>query len=192
MELEQLKQSWDRLSEQLERNEILRKQELQMVAENRVKSYWSRIRMNQYLGWIVLICTIGILFVQNIQNDPFGWIVIGSVVVMDIFLFSPMWRIIKRLANFDANIVEQEQMILKFEKLFVRNNIVEACFLAFIFAYVIIDAIIRHSAPSSEWWLWMILTIIASVILGGWRYLQEKEHIAEIKQRIMALKQFEK
>ena len=191
MELEQLKQSWDRLSEQLERNEILRKQELQMVAENRVKSYWSRIRMNQYLGWIVLICAIGILFVQNIQDDPFGWIVIGSVVVMDIFLFSPMWRIIKRLANFDANIVEQEQMILKFEKLFVRNNIVEACFLAFIFAYVIIDAIIRHSAPSSEWWLWMILTIIASVILGGWRYLQEKEHITEIKQRIMALKQFE-
>jgi magnesium-transporting ATPase (P-type) len=191
MELEQLKQSWDRLSEQLERNEILRKQELQMVAENRVKSYWSRIRMNQYLGWIVLICAIGILFVQNIQDDPFGWIVIGSVVVMDIFLFSPMWRIIKRLANFDANIVEQEQMILKFERLFVRNNIVEACFLAFIFAYVIIDAIIRHSAPSSEWWLWMILTIIASVILGGWRYLQEKEHIAEIKQRIMALKQFE-
>ena len=191
MELEQLKQSWDRLSEQLERNEILRKQELQMVAENRVKSYWSRIRINQYLGWIVLICAIGILFVQNIQDDPFGWIVIGSVVIMDIFLFSPMWRIIKRLAKFDANIVEQEQMILKFEKLFVRNNIVEACFLAFIFAYVIIDAIIRHSAPSSEWWLWMILTIIASVILGGWRYLQEKEHIAEIKQRIMALKQFE-
>ena len=191
MELEQLKQSWDRLSEQLERKEILRKQELQMVAENRVKSYWSRIRMNQYLGWIVLICAIGILFVQNIQDDPFGWIIIGSVVIMDIFLFSPMWRIIKRLAKFDANIVEQEQMILKFERLFVRNNIVEACFLAFIFAYVIIDAIIRHSAPSSEWWLWMILTIIASVILGGWRYLQEKEHIAEIKQRIMTLKQFE-
>ncbi len=191
MELEQLKQSWDRLSEQLERNEILRKQELQMVAENRVKSYWSRIRMNQYLGWIVLICAIGILFVQNIQDDPFGWIVIGSVVVMDIFLFSPMWRIIKRLANFDANIVEQEQMILKFERLFVRNNIVEACFLAFIFAYVIIDAIIRHSAPSSEWWLWMILTIIASLIIGCWRYMQEKEHIAEIKQRIMTLKQFE-
>lgn len=191
MELEQLKQSWDRLSEQLERNEILRKQELQVVAENRVKSYWSRVRMNQYLGWIVLICAIGILFVQNIQDDPFGWIVIGSVVVMDIFLFSPMWRIIKRLANFDANIIEQEQMILKFERLFVRNNIVEACFLASIFAYVIIDAINRRSAPSSEWWLWMILTIIASVILGGWRYLQEKEHIAEIKQRIMALKQFE-
>lgn len=191
MELEQLKQSWDRLSEQLERNEILRKQELQVVAENRVKSYWSGIRMNQYLGWIVLICTIGILFVQNIQNDPFGWIIIGSVVIMDIFLFSPMWRIIKRLAKFDANIVEQEQMILKFERLFVRNNIVEACFLASIFAYVIIDAINRHSAPSSEWWLWMILTIIASLILGCWRYMQEKEHIAEIKQRIMALKQFE-
>lgn len=191
MELEQLKQSWDKLSEQLERKEILRKQELQMVAENKVKSYWNKIRMNQYLGWVVLICSIGILFVQGIQDDPFGWIVIGCVVIMDVFLFSPMWRILKHLAKFEASIVEQEQMVLKFEKLFIRNNIVTACFLASVFAYVIIDAIIRHSAPSAEWWLWMMLTIIVSVIFGGWRYLQEKDHIAEIKQRIMILKQFE-
>ena len=191
MELEQLKQSWDKLSEQLERKEILRKQELQMVAENKVKSYWNKIRMNQYLGWMVLICSIGILFIQDIQDDPFGWIVIGSVVIMDVFLFSPMWRILKHLAKFEANIVEQEQMVLKFEKLFIRNNIVTACFLASVFAYVIIEAIIRHSAPSAEWWLWMILTIIVSAIFGGWRYLQEKDRIAEIKQRIMTLKQFE-
>lgn len=191
MELEQLKQSWDKLSEQLERKEILRKQELQMVAENKVKSYWNKIRMNQYLGWVVLICSIGILFVQGIQDDPFGWIVIGCVVIMDVFLFSPMWRILKHLAKFEASIVEQEQMVLKFEKLFIRNNIVTACFLASVFAYVIIEAIIRHSAPSAEWWLWMILTIIVSAIFGGWRYLQEKDRIAEIKQRIMTLKQFE-
>ena len=191
MELEQLKQSWDKLSEQLERKEILRKQELQMVAENKVKSYWNKIRMNQYLGWVVLICSIGILIVQGIQDDPFGWIVIGCVVIMDVFLFSPMWRILKHLAKFEASIVEQEQMVLKFEKLFIRNNIVTACFLASVFAYVIIEAIIRHSAPSAEWWLWMILTIIVSAIFGGWRYLQEKDRIAEIKQRIMILKQFE-
>ena len=192
MELEQLKKSWDRLSERLEREEVLRKQELRMVAENKVKSYWNRIRMNQYLGWLVLICSIGILFANGIQDDPFGWIVIGSVVVLDVIFFSPMWRIIKRLAKFDANIVEQEQMVLKFEKLYIRNSIITACFLALVFAYVIIEAIIRRSAPSTEWWLWMILTIIASAILGGWRYLQEKERITEIKQRITALKQFEK
>ena len=191
MELEQLKKSWDKLSEKLDREEVLRKQELRMLAESRVKSYWSKVRMNQYLGWLVLICSIGILFVQGIQNDPFGWIVIGSVVVIDVVFFSPMWRILKRLAKFDANIVEQEQMVLRFEKLFVRNNIITTCFLAFVFAYVIIEAIIRHSAPSAEWWFWLILTIIASAIVGGWRYLKERERIAEIKQRIIALKQFE-
>lgn len=191
MELEQLKQSWDRLSEQLERQEILRKQELQTVAKNRVKSYWHKTRMNQYLGWVVLLCSVGILFVQSIQDDPFGWIVIGSVAAMDVIFFSPMYRILKRLAKFDANIIEQEQMVLKFEKLFIRNNILTVCFLAFIFAYVIIEAVIRHSAPSAEWWIWMILTIIASAVIGGWRYLQERERIAEIKQRIMALKQFD-
>ena len=191
MELEQLKQSWDRLSEKLDREEVLRKQELRMLAESRVKSYWSKVRMNQYLGWLVLICSIGILFVQGIQDDPFGWIVIGSVFVLDVVFFSPMWRILKRLAKFDVNIVEQEQMVLKFEKLFIRNNIIVACFLASVFAYVIIEAIIRQSAPSAEWWLWMILTIIVSAIAGGWRYLKERERIAEIKQRITALKQFE-
>ena len=191
MELEQLKKSWDKLSEKLDREEVLRKQELRMLAESRVKSYWSKVRMNQYLGWLVLICSVGILFVQGIQDDPFGWIVIGAVVVLDVVFFSPMWRILKRLAKFDATIVEQEQMVLRFEKLFVRNNIITACFLAFVFAYVIIEAIIRHSAPSAEWWLWMILTIIASAIVGGWRYLKERERIAEIRHRITALKQFE-
>lgn len=191
MNLEQLQQSWNKLSERLEREEVIRKQELRLVMENKVTSYRNRIRLNQILGWVVLLCAVGILFVQGIQSDPFGWIVIGTVVVMDVLLFAPMYSIIMRLAKFNSNIIEQEQMIIRFEKMFVRNSIVIAIFLAALFAYVIIDAVIRHAVPSVEWWLWMILTIIASAILGGWRYMQERERIADIKQRIILLKQFE-
>lgn len=191
MELEQLKQSWDKLSERLEREEVMRKQELRSIAENKTKSYWHKIKTNQYLSWVVLAGSVGILFTQRIQDDPFGWIVIGSVIALDAIFFSPMWKIIKKLARFNATIVEQEQMILRFEKLFIRNNIITACFLASVFVYVMIEAMIRNSARPTEWWLWMILTIIASAVIGGWRYLQEKERIAEIKQRILALKQFE-
>ncbi|MBQ7963423.1 MAG: hypothetical protein IJ288_02490 [Alistipes sp.] len=191
MNLEQLQQSWNKLSERLEREEVIRKQELRLVMENKVTSYRNRIRLNQILGWVVLLCAVGILFVQGIQSDPFGWIVIGTVAVMDVLLFAPMYSIIMRLAKFDSNIIEQEQMIIRFEKMFVRNSIVIAIFLAALFAYVIIDVVIRHAVPSAEWWLWMILTIIASAILGGWRYMQERERIADIKQRITLLKQFE-
>ena len=191
MNLEQLQQSWNKLSERLEREEVIRKQELRLVMENKVTSYRNRIRLNQILGWVVLLCAVGILFVQGIQSEPFGWIVIGTVVVMDVLLFAPMYSIIMRLAKFNSNIIEQEQMIIRFEKMFVRNSIVIAIFLAALFAYVIIDAVIRHAVPSAEWWLWMILTIIASAILGGWRYMQERERIADIKQRITLLKQFE-
>lgn len=191
MNLEQLQQSWNKLSERLEHEEVIRKQELRLVMENKVTSYRNRIRLNQILGWVVLLCAVGILFVQGIQSEPFGWIVIGTVVVMDVLLFAPMYSIIMRLAKFNSNIIEQEQMIIRFEKMFVRNIIVIAIFLAALFAYVIIDAVIRHAVPSAEWWLWMILTIIASAILGGWRYMQERERIADIKQRITLLKQFE-
>lgn len=191
MELEQLKQSWDRLSERLEREEVIRKQELRLVMENKVTTYHNRIRLNQILGWIVLLCAVAILFIQGIQNDPFGWIVIGTVVVMDIFLFAPMYRIIIRLAKFDTNIIEQEQMIIRYEKMFVRRSIIIACFLASLFAYVIIEALVKNAILTPQWWLWMVLTIIASAILAGWRYMQERERIADIKQRITALKQFE-
>lgn len=191
MELEQLQQSWNRLSERLEREEVIRKQELRIVMENKVTSYRNRIRLNQYLGWLVLICAVAILFIQDIQNDPFGWIVIGSVILLDVLLFTPMYRILIRLAKFDTNIIEQEQMIISFEKKFVRRNIVITVFFAALFAYVIIEALVKNAVLTPQWWLWMVLTIIASAILGGWRYMHERERIADIKQKILLLKQFE-
>lgn len=191
MDLDQLKQSWDRLSERLEREEVLRKQELQMVMKSKVTTYNNLIRLNQILGWIVLFGSVGILFVQGIQSDPFGWIVIGTVVLMDIFLFAPMYRILRRLARFEVNIIEQEQMIIRFESMFIRRSIVVGCFFALLFAYVIIEALARHAVLTPTWWLWMILTIIVSAITFGWRYMVERERISEIKQRITALRKFE-
>ena len=191
MDLEQLQQSWNRLSERLEREEVIRKQELRIVMENKVTSYRNRIRLNQYLGWLVLICAVAILFIQEIQNDTFGWIVIGSVILLDVLLFTPMYRILIRLAKFDTNIIEQEQMIIRFEKMFVHRNIVITVFFAALFAYVIIEALVKNAVLTPQWWLWMVLTIIASAILGGWRYMQERERIADIKQKILLLKQFE-
>ena len=191
MELEQLQQSWNRLSERLEREEVIRKQELRIVMENKVTSYRNRIRLNQYLGWLVLICAVASLFIQEIQNDPFGWIVIGSVILLDVLLFTPLYRILIRLSKFDTNIIEQEQLIIRFEKMFVHRNIVIAIFLAALFAYVIIEALVKNAMLTPQWWLWMILTIIASAILGGWRYMQERERIADIKQKITLLKKFE-
>ena len=191
MNLDELKQSWDKLSERLEREELLRREELRMIVESKVTSYNNRIKLNQYLGWLVLVCAVGILFVQGIQDDPFGWIVIGTVLLMDAFLFAPMYRILQRLAKFEDTIVEQEQMIIRFEQMFVRRSIVVGCFFACVFAYVIIEALARHAALTPSWWLWMILTIIASAIAGGWRYMIERERIVEIRQRITALKQFD-
>lgn len=191
MNLDELKQSWNKLSERLEREELLRREELRMIVGHKVTSYNNRIKLNQYLGWLVLVCAVGILFVQGIQDDPFGWIVIGTVLLMDAFLFAPMYRILQRLAKFEDTIIEQEQMIIRFEQMFVRRSIVVGCFFACVFAYVIIEALARHAVLTPSWWLWMILTIIASAIAGGWRYMIERERIVEIKQRITALKQFE-
>ena len=191
MNLDELKQSWDKLTERLEREEVIRQNELRLVMENKITTYNNRIKMNQYLGWLVLVGTVVLLFVRGIQDDPFGWIVIGIVLLMDLLLFAPMYRILKRLARFEDSIIEQEQMIISFEQMFVRRSIVVGCFFACIFAYVIIEALARNAVLTPSWWLWMILTIIVSAIAGGWRYVIERERIIEIRQRIAALKQFD-
>ena len=46
MNLDELKQSWDKLSERLEREEVIRREELRLVMENRVTTYNNRIKMN--------------------------------------------------------------------------------------------------------------------------------------------------
>ena len=191
MNFEELKQSWDKLSERLDREEVLRKQELRMVTENKVKSYWNKIRMNQYLGWLVLVGCIGMLYVQGIQNDPFGWIVIGTVILLDVIFFSPMWKILKLLAKFDMSIVEQEQMILHYRKLFIRNSIVVACFIASIFVALIVEMLNKQGEVSNSWWLWLAATILISTIIGFTRTSQEKEQIDEIHERLTKLKEWE-
>ena len=44
MNLDELKQSWDKLSERLEREELLRREELRMIVESKVTSYNNRIK----------------------------------------------------------------------------------------------------------------------------------------------------
>ena len=39
MNLDELKQSWDKLSERLEREEVIRREELRLVMENRITTY---------------------------------------------------------------------------------------------------------------------------------------------------------
>ena len=43
MNLDELKQSWDKLSERLEREEVIRQKELLLVMENRITTYNNRI-----------------------------------------------------------------------------------------------------------------------------------------------------
>ena len=192
MELEKLQQSWQKLSARLERHEMLKKEELRIFFENKTTSYMRQTMKNRYLSYIVYIFLLVLSFVTDLYTKPLCWYVVAGTLVLDILLAIPMYRLLRRIARFEENIVEQERMILNYRKLFIRNSIIMACFIASIFvAIIIINITNKPLEVSNYWWLWLGISIVISFIIGMVKTTQEKEQIDEIHQRLTMLKEWE-
>ena len=192
MELEKLQQSWQKLSARLERHEMLKKEELRNFFENKTTSYMRQTMKNRYLSYIVYVFLLVLIFATDLYTKPLCWYVVTGALVLDILLAIPMYRLLRRIARFEENIVEQERMILNYRKLFIRNSILMACFIASIFvAIIIINITNKPLEVSNYWWLWLGISIVISFIIGMVKTTQEKEQIDEIHQRLTMLKEWE-
>lgn len=192
MELEKLQQSWQKLSARLERHEMLKKEELRNFFENKTTSYMRQTMKNRYLSYIVYIFLLVLIFATDLYTKPLCWYIVVGALVLDILLAIPMYRLLRRIARFEENIVEQERMILNYRKLFIRNSILMACFIASIFvAIIIINITNKPLEVSNYWWLWLGISIVISFIIGMVKTTQEKEQIEEIHQRLTMLKEWE-
>ena len=192
MELEKLQQSWQKLSARLERHEMLKKEELRNFFENKTTSYMRQTMKNRYLSYIVYIFLLVLIFATDLYTKPLCWYIVAGALVLDILLAIPMYRLLRRIARFEENIVEQERMILNYRKLFIRNSILMACFIASIFvAIIIINITNKPLEVSNYWWLWLGISTVISFIIGMVKTTQEKEQIDEIHQRLTMLKEWE-
>ena len=192
MELEKLQQSWQKLSARLERHEMLKKEELRNFFENKTTSYMRQTMKNRYMSYIVYIFLLVLIFATDLYTKPLCWYIVVGALVLDILLAIPMYRLLRRIARFEENIVEQERMILNYRKLFIRNSILMACFIASIFVAIIIINITNKPLEVSDyWWLWLGISIVISFIIGMVKTTQEKEQIDEIHQRLTMLKEWE-
>ena len=192
MELEKLQQSWQKLSARLERHEMLKKEELRNFFENKTTSYMRQTMKNRYMSYIVYIFLLVLIFATDLYTKPLCWYIVVGALVLDILLAIPMYRLLRRIARFEENIVEQERMILNYRKLFIRNSILMACFIASIFvAIIIINITNKPLEVSNYWWLWLGISIVISFIIGMVKTTQEKEQIDEIHQRLTMLKEWE-
>ena len=192
MELEKLQQSWQKLSARLERHEMLKKEELRNFFENKTTSYMRQTMKNRYLSYIVYIFLLVLIFATDLYTKPLCWYIVVGALVLDILLAIPMYRLLRRIARFEENIVEQERMILNYRKLFIRNSILMACFIASIFvAIIIINITNKPLEVSDNCWLWLGISIVISFIIGMVKTTQEKEQIDEIHQRLTMLKEWE-
>ena len=192
MELEKLQQSWQKLSARLERHEMLKKEELRNFYENKTTSYMRQTMKNRYLSYIVYIFLLVLIFATDLYTKPLCWYIVVGALVLDILLAIPMYRLLRRIARFEENIVEQERMILNYRKHFIRTSILMACFIASIFVAIIIINITNKPLEVSDyWWLWLGISIVISFIIGMVKTTQEKEQIDEIHQRLTMLKEWE-
>ena len=171
---------------------MLKKEELRNFFENKTTSYMRQTMKNRYLSYIVYIFLLVLIFATDLYTKPLCWYIVVGALVLDILLAIPMYRLLRRIARFEENIVEQERMILNYRKLFIRNSILMACFIASIFVAIIIINITNKPLEVSDyWWLWLGISIVISFIIGMVKTTQEKEQIDEIHQRLTMLKEWE-
>ena len=108
MELDELKQKWMELSEQVEKNELLNRQIIIDMIQSKKETYLQQQLRVEKIGFGVLGIFLGVVcytFWRNVAPDWISWYLLGMVIWL-LVMQSLMFRIVYTLKTVRATIQE--------------------------------------------------------------------------------------
>ena len=106
MELEELKLKWKVLSERLDREQVIRRQDMERMLRGRVGSYLHYVQLMLLLGVAVVPLCVAIGKFRGVSGIFIWWVVAGYLLCLLPSFFS-LWLLL-RVSRCDADIVECE------------------------------------------------------------------------------------
>lgn len=187
MELEELKQGWKLLSQQLDRQLVIRRQELVHVMTRKMDAYMRVLYCFLLLEAAFVPCAV---FFCQYMRLPVGclWLSVGILVggmlgqVREIVLFG-------RVVRCNGSLIEKERHMVRYMTFLKGMNIVFG-----ILGVVLVSSIISfESGFLSEqglWWetaarLGVGIVVLAVIVSCEW------SHVARLRQRIQELREFD-
>lgn len=188
MELEQLKQQWDILHKELDKQQIINKR----LMENAVTQKIDFINAYNLFGSISAIILIPFLFLmgkqKNIEGIFFYFILISAFLFIGISVF---WSLgFAKKMSFKNNILEQERFLLKYKRYTFIITIVGYVWAIILFVWSIIihyDLFVQYNRL-----VLVILAYSATFLFILFIGTRDIKRLKNLHQSISDLKEFEK
>lgn len=187
MELEELKRSWDLLSARLDREEVIRRQELKSLLKTRLCSYLRYVQAMVLFGLAVVPFVVAVGKLRGVSAS-----VIWTVLIVYLVAFAPSFRALRLLtkaARWEGDLVEQEQCMTHYA-VFLRGY----CLFQIVVATLLVAGIIFWAADyytqHGIWWTVGVastLSIVVCAIAVRWEW----DRISDLRQRLRNLREFE-
>lgn len=184
MELEELKNGWERLSRRLERQEVLRREDLKRVLAERMGSYLQYVRFMALLSVVAIPLCVAIGKWRGL-DDRFIAIVMTCYAVA---LLPWGWalRELQRLARCEGDIVGQARRMSRYVR-FMRGYylICNAVVILFLAGFLVRFA--RYYSEHGMWWQVAGIVALGCVVVAA----AERHEFARIRELQRRLRELE-
>lgn len=188
MELEDLKRSWERLSLRLDREEVVRRQEMERLLSGKVRSY---VLFSQHLALLNAAGVPVCIAIGKFRGVPDGAI-IGLMLCYIVLCLPSLWglRLLVRAARCEDDIVELERRMTRYAR-FSRGCLIFQATAAGVLLTAFMVRVSGYYTANGMWWTVAALTVAAIfVCLVAVRY--ERERLREVRRRIRDLREYER
>lgn len=187
MELEELKHKWKLLSERLDREQVIRRQDMERMLGGRVGSYLHYVQsmLLAEIAGIPVFVAIGKF--RGVPDTVIWWATVGYV----LFLFPSFFSLylLLRMSRCAADIVERERRMTRYVA-FVRGCYIFQYVVVILFlAGVLLWAAGYYTAHGMWWTVAALLSLAAVTCIVVARY--EWERIRDVQRRIRELREFD-
>ena len=183
MELEELKLKWKVLSERLDREQVIRRQDMERMLRGRVGSYLHYVQLMLLLGVAVVPLCVAIGKFRGVSGIFIWWVVAGYLLCLLPSFFS-LWLLL-RVSRCDADIVECEHRMTRYAAFagayYIFQYVVVILFVAGMLLYAA-----GYYTAHGMWWTvaaLLSLTAVACIVITH----HEWGRIRDLQRRIREL-----
>lgn len=186
MELEDLKRSWEQLTLRLEREEIVRRQEMERLLTGKVRSY---LLFSQHLALLNAAMVPVCIAIGKFRGLADG--VIVGLVLCYIVLYLPSLRglwLLGRASRCEGDIVELERRMTRYARFSRGCLIFQATAVGVLLTAFLVWASGYYTAHGM--WLTVAALLAAAVFVCVVAVRYERERLCEVRRRIRELREF--
>lgn len=187
MELEDLKRSWEQLTLRLDREEIVRRQEMERLLTGKVRSYLLYSQHMALLNAAVVPICIAIGKFRGLADG----VIVGLVLCYIVLCLPSLWglRLLVRAARCEGDIVELERRMTRYARFSRGCLIFQSTSVGVLLTAFLVWASGYYTAHGMWWTVAAMVAAAICVCFAAVRY--ERCRLCEVRRRIRELKEFE-